>query len=58
MIVYWEVHSMDKQKRKVYPEMTNQEYIEVIKKTFDKIEDNQLLRYFYILIPKLIEEWR
>lgn len=49
---------MDKQKRKVYPEMTNQEYIEVIKRTFDKIEDNQLLRYFYILIPKLIEEWR
>ena len=33
-------------------------YKETIIESIGKIENEQLLRYFYILIPKLVEEWQ
>ena len=38
-------------------EMTNEEYREELKKMFDGVDNNALLQYFYILLPKLIKEW-
>lgn len=38
-------------------EMTNEEYREELKKIFDGVDNNALLQYFYILLPKLIKEW-
>lgn len=38
-------------------EMTNEEYREELKRLFDEIDNNMLLRYFYILLPKLVKEW-
>lgn len=40
-----------------YDEMTNEEYREELKKIFDGVNNNALLQYFYILLPKLIKEW-
>ena len=40
-----------------YVEMTNEEYREELKKMFDGVDNNALLQYFYILLPKLIKEW-
>lgn len=34
-------------------EMTNEEYREELKKIFDGVDNNALLQYFYILLPKL-----
>ena len=33
-------------------------YKETIIESIEKIENEQLLRYFYILIPKLVEKWQ
>lgn len=38
-------------------EMTNEEYRIELQKVFDEVDNNMLLRYFYILLPKLIKEW-
>lgn len=38
-------------------EMTNEKYREGLKKIFDGVDNNALLQYFYILLPKLIKEW-
>ena len=38
-------------------EMTNEEYREELRKIFDGVDNNRVLRYFYILLPKLIKEW-
>lgn len=38
-------------------EMTNEEYREELRKLFNEIDNNMLLRYFYILLPKLVKEW-
>lgn len=40
---------------KLVPEMTNEEYREELRKLFDKIENNQLLRYFYIFVSEKIK---
>lgn len=40
-----------------YREMTNEEYREELKRLFDEIDNNRLLKYFYILLPKLVKEW-
>lgn len=40
-----------------YVEMTNEEYREELKKIFEGVDNNALLQYFYILLPKLIKEW-
>ena len=38
-------------------EMTNEEYRKELKKLFDEIDNNRLLKYFYILLPRLVKEW-
>lgn len=38
-------------------EMTNEEYREELKKMFAEVNNNVLLKYFYIILPKLIKEW-
>lgn len=35
-------------------EMTNEEYREELRKLFDDIDDNRILRYFYIFVSKKI----
>ena len=39
-------------------EMTNEEYRTELRKIFDGVDSNRILRYFYILLPKLIKEWQ
>ena len=39
-------------------EMTNEEYREELQKIFNNVDSNRILRYFYILLPKLIKEWQ
>ena len=39
-------------------EMTNEEYRVELQKIFDNVNSNRILRYFYILLPKLIKEWQ
>lgn len=39
-------------------EMTNEEYRIELRKIFDSVDSNRILRYFYILLPKLIKEWQ
>lgn len=39
-------------------EMTNEEYREELRTIFDNVDSNRILRYFYILLPKLIKEWQ
>lgn len=34
--------------------MTNEEYREELRKLFDDIDDNRILRYFYIFVSKKI----
>ena len=36
-------------------EMTNEEYREELKKMFDGVEDNRLLRYFYIFVSEKLK---
>ena len=36
-------------------EMTNEEYREELRKIFDRIEDNRLLRYFYIFVSEKLK---
>ena len=52
---------MDKESRNIgiecSTEMTNEEYREELKKMFEEVDNNALLQYFYILLPKLIKEW-
>lgn len=44
---------MDKGRIEDYSvEMTNEEYREELQKTFDKIDNNRLLRYFYIFVSE------
>ena len=38
--------------------MTNKQYREELNKMFASIENNSVLRYFYMLLPKLIKEWQ
>lgn len=35
--------------------MTNEEYREELKNIFDNIEDNRLLRYFYIFVSEKLK---
>ena len=52
---------MDKESRNIgiecRTEMTNDEYRTELQKIFDGVDNNALLQYFYILLPKLIKEW-
>ena len=36
-------------------EMTNEEYREELQKIFDGIEDNRILRYFYIFVSEKLK---
>ena len=36
-------------------EMTNEEYREELRKIFDGIDDNMLLRYFYIFVSEKLK---
>ena len=36
-------------------EMTNEEYREELKKMFDGVEDNRLLRYFFIFVSEKLK---
>lgn len=38
--------------------MTNEQYREELNKVFACVDNNDILRYFYILLPKLIKEWQ
>lgn len=38
-----------------FNEMTNEEYREELRKIFDRIEDNRLLRYFYIFVSEKLK---
>ena len=38
--------------------MTNKQYREELNKMFANVENNSVLRYFYMLLPKLIKEWQ
>lgn len=38
-----------------FREMTNEEYREGLEKIFDRIEDNRLLRYFYIFVSEKLK---
>ena len=50
---------MDKERRNIgiewSTEMTNEEYREELKKMFDEVEDNRILRYFYIFVSEKIK---
>lgn len=46
------------EKNRINIEMTNEEYKIELSKIFQNVDNNRLLRYFYKLIPKLIEEWK
>lgn len=37
--------------------MSNEEYRRELNKVFQNIDNNDVLKHFYILIVKLIEEW-
>ena len=52
-----EVIAMDERKDDVL-EMTNEEYRMELQKIFNNVDSNRILRYFYILLPKLIKEWQ
>lgn len=39
-------------------EMSNEEYKEELRKIFEVVDNNNILRYFYLLLPKLIKEWQ
>lgn len=51
------VIAMDEREDNVL-EMTNEEYRVELQKIFDNVNSNRILRYFYILLPKLIKEWQ
>ena len=36
-------------------EMTNEEYREELKKMFDGVDDNRMLRYFYIFVSEKLK---
>lgn len=36
-------------------EMTNEEYREELRKLFDGVDDNRLLRYFYIFVSEKLK---
>lgn len=36
-------------------EMTNEEYREELEKIFDSIDDNRILRYFYIFVSEKLK---
>lgn len=36
-------------------QMTNEKYREELRKIFDRIEDNRLLRYFYIFVSEKLK---
>lgn len=38
-----------------YVEMTNEEYMEELRKLFDEVDDNRLLRYFYIFVSEKLK---
>ena len=38
-----------------YVEMTNEEYREELRKLFDEVDDNRLLRYFYIFVSEKLK---
>lgn len=38
-----------------YDEMTNEEYKEELMKLLDRVEDNRILRYFYIFVSEKIK---
>lgn len=45
----------DKDKETRYDEMTNEEYRIELQKMFEEVEDNRLLRYFYIFVSEKIK---
>lgn len=50
---------MENNEDKEYTEhMTNEQYREELNKMFANVENNSVLRYFYMLLPKLIKEWQ
>lgn len=50
---------MDKESRNIMiecsTEMTNEEYRTELQKIFDGVEDNRMLRYFYIFVSEKIK---
>lgn len=48
---------MDEREKDVL-EMTNEEYRVELQKIINQVDSNRILRYFYILLPKLIKEWQ
>lgn len=46
--------SMSDSKEK-YTNMTNEEYREELRKIFDSIDDNKILRYFYIFVSEKLK---
>lgn len=38
--------------------MSNEEYREGIRKILEKVDNSNILRYFYVLLPGLIKEWQ
>ena len=38
-----------------YVEMTNEEYREELKKMFDGVDNNRMLRYFYIFVSEKLK---
>ena len=38
-----------------YVEMTNEEYREELQKMFDGMDDNRMLRYFYIFVSEKLK---
>ena len=46
---------VDKDKDTRYDEMTNEEYRIELQKMFEKVEDNRLLRYFYIFVSEKLK---
>lgn len=50
---------MDKESRNIgiecSTEMTNEEYRTELQKIFDEVEDNRMLRYFYIFVSEKLK---
>ena len=40
-----------------YPDLTEDEYKELFKNMIDELDNIRMLRYFYVLVSKLIQAW-